>query len=188
MFVAHSNLPIFRRRLFDFLTMLSLVLCLATVALWVRSYWQGQALARLAQRSGSSRLVTMRSVTGELSLFYQQFPGAIQDSGWSYQVNSLDKVTTYAHLVREYRMQCAMFLGFGYSCYYNSSIDVYAIWFPHWFLALILAVLPALRLRNIRRTRRRNRVGLCQRCGYDLRASPDRCPECGHVPNAAAVS
>ncbi|HEY8668713.1 MAG TPA: hypothetical protein VIL86_18845 [Tepidisphaeraceae bacterium] len=52
---------------------------------------------------------------------------------------------------------------------------------PAWFLALLLAVLPALWLRRRRIERKRNRVGFCKTCGYDLRATPLHCPECGTV-------
>jgi hypothetical protein len=50
---------------------------------------------------------------------------------------------------------------------------------PYWWL-VILTSLPAafITVPGLRRFYRRKR-GRCSRCGYDLRATPDRCPECG---------
>jgi hypothetical protein len=50
---------------------------------------------------------------------------------------------------------------------------------PSWFLIVITAAPGALRLRSIIRRRTRLSRGLCAKCGYDLRASVERCPECG---------
>ena len=37
---------------------------------------------------------------------------------------------------------------------------------------------------NMGRQTTRLREGLCLKCGYDLRGSPDRCPECGSAAPA----
>jgi hypothetical protein len=53
---------------------------------------------------------------------------------------------------------------------------------PYWFPTFAGGLLPAVRARRIGRARakdRRLRAGLCVRCGYDLRATTGRCPECG---------
>jgi hypothetical protein len=49
------------------------------------------------------------------------------------------------------------------------------------FLVLIGLLLPAWRWG---RGRPQGRAGFCPRCGYDLRATPARCPECGTEPSA----
>ena len=55
-----------------------------------------------------------------------------------------------------------------------------------WSVGLgVVAVVAAMALRQqVLAERREARVaaGLCAACGYDLRGSPNRCPECGAVP------
>ncbi len=54
--------------------------------------------------------------------------------------------------------------------------------FPLWLPAALSLVMPAvwewMAIRD-RRWQRRKRIGQCVKCGYDLRASENRCPECG---------
>ena len=56
---------------------------------------------------------------------------------------------------------------------------------PVWFLILLVAGPAALWFFRRERRLRRASVGQCERCGYDLRATPERCPECG---SAASVT
>jgi hypothetical protein len=56
---------------------------------------------------------------------------------------------------------------------------------PCWFLFLLTAILPARWAAIGASVAKRRASGLCPACGYDLRASPDRCPECGAGRNHA---
>jgi len=55
---------------------------------------------------------------------------------------------------------------------------------PHWLNGSAACALPALALVGAVRRRLRFPPGHCASCGYDLRATPDRCPECGAAPTA----
>jgi hypothetical protein len=59
-------------------------------------------------------------------------------------------------------------------------------WMPIGAVYLVTAI--AWKLRRRLRARERRATGLCEGCGYDLRASGERCPECGRpTTNAAAL-
>lgn len=84
-------------------------------------------------------------------------------------------------------------LGFGYSSSTTAPAGFSGVPLrqDHTYVALPLPLLalpflyPSYRWLIERRERRRRETGYCVNCGYDLRATPDRCPECGTVPRDA---
>jgi hypothetical protein len=58
---------------------------------------------------------------------------------------------------------------------------------PRWFIVVATLIAPVAFTASVIRRQRRGTVGHCPTCGYDLRATPDRCPECGAARVTAAL-
>jgi hypothetical protein len=63
---------------------------------------------------------------------------------------------------------------------FESTFDMKSLSYKlPWWLAMIGWIPAGRQIRRIFLDRRWSRLGLCPVCQYDLRASPQRCPECG---------
>src|SRR5436190_1094615 len=74
------------------------------------------------------------------------------------------------------------FLGFHYDFYpaiWSGGSAQTDIFLPYAAIVTAFALGPVIAFVF----RRRRAPGRCFRCGYDLRATPDRCPECGTIPS-----
>jgi hypothetical protein len=175
-----------RRRLFTILCGISLLLCVAVCALWVRSFWvcdyvhhgTGMMAEGTAARVRDRQAYSCRGILSFFRVETYAVWGGIGSptpAGWLHESFEPDDAD---YLRREttggFRIASEHTPVRG-----NGYIDVARLALPHGVLMLLLAVLPACWAVGRVRSRRRREMGACAHCGYDLRATPDRCPECG---------
>ena len=196
------------RTLLTAVTALSAALCVATVTLWARSYYWSDCVTRhrAVQRSGVARVegvdwedhVSVVSDGGRIGYVLRRVgaqgvhrhlyidPARVA-SGLPYWTFQASETPPPGWLGWAREVEWAWFdigdptpqIG----GLYEQDRDLRL---PHWVLVLLLGFLPARRGWKV--ARNRHRAGciersLCPACGYDLRATPDRCPECGAVPS-----
>jgi hypothetical protein len=153
--------------LLDLAGIVSALLFIATIILWPRSYRNTQSIAErdALDFTHTDPLYWLISNPGRLTFCRQV------GKDWSDPQRRFE------------------FAGLEFAGGWNGGSSLVNLLVPYWMLAIATAALPVQRLfawRVARRARRRKRLGLCPVCGYDLRASSGRCPECGAVPGQAA--
>ena len=174
-----------RRRILNLLAVSSLLLLVAVAALWARSYRWYEAVDWWKP---PDRVFTVAVHEGQMLLSTRHMSRASKVP-WRVRRNSIALPEPFSFLSYEAPRWRGRF-GFRYHVQYHAPggpiagvyYDYHGLVVPLWFVAAWPAALPAwVAASGVRRLwrRRRRGPGTCARCGYDLRASPERCPECG---------
>jgi hypothetical protein len=193
------------RGLFTLASALSLLLAVATMAIWVRSYrapdlWQAQRY-RSYDVSSSGGKVTFEidsqygfeekpEFADGVSTVQTSWPLAISPR-WVFTHAAVDPASVRRDDSFEFRVgRLGSASAAGDWGDYNGTKTLESfIRFPCWLAAIVFLLLPTFWMGAAVGQRSRTRRGCCSRCGYDLRASKDRCPECGTpVPSNAGAN
>jgi hypothetical protein len=179
------------------LTLLSLLACVATAVLWVRTSSHIDAVTlRVTGRcwcsASTASRETVRLTWVEERRASDESPGA--NAGWSVSRSDRNVLLFFDHpIFCDPVDHHGEWIITGVSRPFmrldgepDWDYRYHAAHVPYWSLVALFALLPAIRVgcRWIRR--RRNAPGRCATCGYDLRASPGRCPECGTPAKGSA--
>jgi hypothetical protein len=178
----------FGRILFLLAAAASLVLCLAAAGAWGLSYaaaysagrWVGDGVTGCVVSRGTLGLFDRRG-----NLVPATTPAATPR--WEFDGEPPTDLCDVVPLMSGGTRRAVAGFYAGRGSVYGLSFTLALA--PLWSVVAAFAVLPLSAAVSIVRRRRRARraaAGLCPACGYDLRATPDRCPECGRAAEAGA--
>jgi hypothetical protein len=183
------------RWLFKLAALLSLVLCLAAVVLWLRSYrtadvwsaerfrcygiasWRGALEVRMIHRADFVERL-------HAGVFQRKYTSAGFSSHWRITHNVSD-----GRSFDDAKFRCRFGemtdISNGGATEREGSVVTWTyVRAPHWCAVLLCIVFPVLWAQGVLHRRHLAVEGRCSECGYDLRANVGRCSECG-TPAAA---
>jgi len=202
-----------RRRFVLSLSVLSLLIGVMLMAGWIHGQWRSDWFRWQGadQKANTFRSVQLWCTTSGINLLWFRYDFEVPGKAFAFEQrcsNGYEYHISPSRSSNPFAATGSFFNRLGFGCRLGAMIHEDAVdagdfipsdgahsfrnsgaHLPYWALvpAFLGAGLPSVRAFIARRRRlRRLAAGCCRSCGYDLRATPDRCPECGTVPDGGA--
>jgi hypothetical protein len=184
------------RRLFAIISVVSFLLCLTVTTMLVRSWfiYDNFKRASYSDSKGISSIYGVTTWCGRFSYVDVEIPDpkgyvlsaedrssiARECVGWTR-----DNLKTPPRLELRASLFGSFFRSDGHGQYGRRSN---VLFFPFWPAMVLFSIAPAITFVRRRRSAARRSRNHCVKCGYDLRATPDRCPECGATQTSSRIA
>jgi hypothetical protein len=178
-----------KRVLFGIISGASLLMFIAILAVWIRSYWIRDIFSYVDQRRDAHLI---QSIRGRLHILSDFVGTATRGAMFSHHEDLLSQYAIWNGGTSGYPVNVEWHLGHVWQRYSRFHMTRAAspgragfttnhrlIVIPYWSPAVLSAILPTTWTWRFIKYGRRRQIGHCPKCNYDLRATPERCPECG---------
>jgi hypothetical protein len=188
-----GGFAIWRRHAVSAMATVSMLALLCVVVFWWRDVRQAEHTSLIVERTDTSQVdshsLGVSSSAGGIALVYElaRFrgmrsagePSPVVKFGWERESPEIDIYPAFKD---------PLFSLFGFSIKLANEPEVpigfsdrhfWALVVPDWFAVILLSIIPLFWLKRHIRGRRNAQWNLCPKCEYDLRATTDKCPECG---------
>ena len=163
------------------LVLLSLLICVLFSVAWVRSYFERDAFRYVVpQRYDPQEVWELSHSGGKIELSKLYWNSISLENLLPPGLTRVDGLTA-----DHFREPLVDWLGFRWSPW-SPPVVAFDLTIPSWAIVLPSAIPTVWWLISYRRRQRASRAGMCPVCGYDLRATPLRCPECGTAAAGSA--